>query len=145
MATVAAIFDDAVAMEKAVSALQSAGLGNDIVNVEEDRDADTAPERTETPDDTGGDVAVGAPLTGAGGTIGGGQTGTQGTTPLLGGLFSGDDDGVSGPLSDLGAEGEPFRLAAEHGGKLIVLKTDDVDTAVTTLQRAGAQKIYDPR
>lgn len=142
MATVAAIFDDSVAMEKAVSALQSAGLGGDIVNVEEDRDADTAPERTETPDDTGG---VGAPLTGAGGTIGGGQTGTQGTTPLLGGFFSGDDDGISGPLSGLGDEGEPFRLAAEHGGKLIVLKTDDVDTAVTTLQRAGAQKIYDPR
>lgn len=144
MATVAAIFDDSVAMEKAVSALQSAGLGDDIVDVEEDRDADTAPERTETPDDTN-DVGVGAPLTGAGGTIGGGGTGTQGTTPLLGGFFSGDEDGVSGPLSGLGDEGEPFRLAAEHGGKLIVLETDDVDTAVTTLQRAGAQKIYDPR
>ena len=141
MATVAAIFDDSVAMEKAIGALQSAGLGDDIVDVE-DRDADTAPEQTETSDDT--DVAVGAPLVGAGGTIGGGQTGTQGTTPLMGGLLGGDD-GVSGPLSDLGDEGEPFRLAAEHGGKLIVLKTDEVDMAVQTLQQAGAQQIYDPR
>ncbi len=145
MATVAAIFDDSVAMEKAISALQSAGLGGDIVDVDENRDADTAPERTETPDDTNDDVGVAAPLTGAGGTIGGGGTGTQGTTPLLGGFFSGNDDGVSGPLSDLGNEGEPFRLAAEHGGKLIVLKTDEVDTAVQTLQQAGAQQIYDPR
>lgn len=145
MATVAAIFDDSVALEKAISALQSAGLGDDIVDVEENRDADTAPEQTEMPDDTNDDVGVASPLAGAGGTIGGGGTGTQGTTPLMGGLFGGNDDGVSGPLSDLGDEGEPFRLAAERGGKLVVLRTDDVETAITTLQRAGAQQVYDPR
>lgn len=31
MATVAAIFDDTVALEKAVSQLQAAGLGDDII------------------------------------------------------------------------------------------------------------------
>jgi hypothetical protein len=43
MATVAAIFDDSVEMEKAVSSLQSAGLGDDIVKVNENRDADHRP------------------------------------------------------------------------------------------------------
>ncbi len=148
MATVAAIFDDSVALEKAISALQNAGLGDDIVDVDENRDADTAPEQTDTSGDgndvMGDNVGVVAPLGGAAGGATGGGTGMQGTAPLLGGLFGGDD-GVSGPLSDLGDEGEPFRLAAEHGGKLIVLKTDEIDTAVQTLQQAGAQQIYDPR
>ncbi len=150
MATVAAIFDDSVALGKAISALQNAGLGDDIVDVDENRDADTAPEQTDTSgdgndvmdDDTG--VGVVAPLGGAVGGATGGGSGMQGTTPLMGGLFGGDE-GVSGPLSDLGDEGEPFRLAAERGGKLVVLKTDDVETAITTLQRAGAQQVYDPR
>lgn len=143
MATVAAIFDDSVAMEKAVSSLQGAGLGDDIVEVDENRDADTAPEQSETPDND--DVGGIAPLGGAGGVIGGGGTGTHGTTSLLGGLFSGRDNRISGALAGLGDDAEPFRLAAERGGKIIVLETDDVDTAVTTLQRAGAQQVYDPR
>lgn len=143
MATVAAIFDDSVAMEGAISALQSAGLGDDITRVDEGRDADTAPERTETPDD-GNDAGIVAPLGGAVGATGGG-TGMPGAVPLLGGSLSGNDGGISGPLDDLGDAAEPLRLAAERGGKLIVLKTGDVETAVTTLRRAGAQQVYDPR
>ncbi len=143
MATVAAIFDDSVAMERAISALQSAGLGDDITRVDEGRDADTAPERTEIPDD-GTDTGIVAPLGGAVGGTGGG-TGLQGTAPLLGGLFGGNEGDGSGPLDGLGDAAEPLRLAAERGGKLIVLNTSDIETAVTTLQRAGAQQVYDPR
>ena len=147
MATVAAIFDDSVALEKAVDSLQRAGLGDAIVDVSENRDADTAPEQSETPggDDTRDDVGGVVPLTGAGGVTGGGTTGTHGTVPLLGGFFGGGDDRVSGYLDRLGDDAEPFRLAAERGGKLIILETDDVDQAVATLQQAGAQKLYDPR
>lgn len=146
MATVAAIFDDSVALEKAVDSLQRAGLGDAIVDVSENRDADTAPEESETSDDNaGGDVGGVAPLAGAGGVIGGGGTGTHGTVPLLGGLFGGGDDRVSGHLDRLGDDAEPFRLAAQRGGKLIILETDDVDQAVTVLQQAGAQELYDPR
>ncbi len=148
MATVAAIFDDSVALEKAIDSLQRAGLGDAIVDVSENRDANTAPEQSETPggDDTRDDVGGVVPLTGAGGVTGGGGTGTHGTVPLLGGVFGGrDDDRVSGYLDRLGDDAEPFRLAAERGGKLIILETDDVDQAIATLQQAGAQELYDPR
>jgi hypothetical protein len=147
MATVAAIFDDSVALEKAVDSLQRAGLGDAIVDISENHDADTAPERSETPggNDTRDDVAGVVPLAGAGGVTGGGTTGTHGTVPLLGGFFGGRGDHVSGYLDRLGDDAEPFRLAAERGGKLIVLETDDVDQAVATLQQAGAQELYDPR
>ncbi len=155
MATVAAIFDDSVALEKAVSNLQSAGLGDDIVEVNENRDADTAPERTETPNDTGtgtfssdndiGGIGV-PPIAGAGGLIGGGGSGgTQGTAPILGGFFGRGDGTGLGRLDSLGDDAEPFRLAAQRGGKLIILETNDVNTAVSVLQRAGAQQVYDPR
>ena len=73
MATVAAIFDDSVALERAVSKLNDAGLGDDIVQVSENRDADTAPEQTETPaEPTGENVgSVGLPVAaGAGGNGG---------------------------------------------------------------------------
>lgn len=146
MATIAAIFDDSVALEKAIDSLQRAGLGDAIVDVSENRDADTAPEQSETPggDDTRDDVGGVVPLAGAGGVTGGGATGTHGTVPLLGG-FGGRGDRVSGYLDRLGDAAEPFRLAAERGGKLIVLETDDVDQAIATLRQAGAQELYDPR
>ena len=53
----------------------------------------------------------------------------------------GDDGiGVEYRLAVLpaGDDAEPFRLAAERGGKLIMLETSDVETAVSTLQAAGA-------
>ena len=152
MATVAAIFDDSVALERAVGKLNDAGLGDDIVQVSENRDADTAPEQTETPaEPTGENVgsvgSVGLPVAaGAGGLLGlGGSGGNQGAAALVSGnVFGGGGDGL-GRLDRLGDAAEPFRLAAERGGKLIMLETSDVETAVSTLQAAGAQQVYDPR
>lgn len=146
MATVAAIFDDSVALERAVGRLNDAGLGDDIVQVSENRDADTAPERTETPaEPTGENIGnVGIPaVAGAGGVLGlGGSGGNQGAAALAAGsVFGRGGDG----LDRLGDDAEPFRLAAERGGKLIMLETSDVETAVSTLQAAGAQQVYDPR
>lgn len=143
MATVAAVFDDSVALERAVDALGSAGLGDDIVQVSENRDADTAPERSDTsgdPDTAGGDIGVPAGV-GAGGLLGlSGSGGSQGAAPLLGGgLFGGDG---LGRLDALGNAAEPFRLAAERGGKLVILETNEVDRAVATLKAAGAQQVY---
>ncbi len=149
MATVAAIFDDSVALERAVSRLNDAGLGDDIVQVSENRDADTAPEQSETPaEPTGENVGnVGLPAAaGAGGLLGlSGSGGNQGAAALVAGnVFGGGDSGL-GRLDRLGDDAEPFRLAAERGGKLIMLETSDVETAVSTLQAAGAQQVYDPR
>lgn len=142
MATIAAIFDDAVALEGAISALERAGLGEAIAHVSENRDADTAPEQSETRE---ADTSTGVPpVLGAGSLGGSGSTGAQGTAPLLGGLFGGND-AADGYLDRLGDDAEPFRLAAERGGKLIVLETDEVDKAISTLRSAGAQQLYDPR
>lgn len=141
MATVAAIFDDSVALERAVGALEKAGLGADIAEVSENRDADVAPEQTETPD---AEMSV-PPLAGAGGVLGSGGIGAQGSAPLLGGLFGTGGSGIEGRLDALGSAAEPFRLAAKQGGKLIFLETGDADKAVHTLKQAGAQQVYDPR
>lgn len=143
MATIAAIFDDAVALEGAISALERAGLGEAIAHVSENCDADTVPEESQT---EGTDTGTGvSPALGAGGMLGAGSTSAQSSAPLLGGLFGGGNDPADGYLDRLGDDAEPFRLAAERGGKLIILETDDVDTAVATLQQAGAQQVYDPR
>lgn len=140
MATVAAIFDDEVALEQAVNALEAVGLGNDIVQIEEGREADSAPEVSETP----GDDLTLPPIAAAGGLLGGGGSSPQGAAPLLGAAFAADS-GVLGRLDNLGDAGEPFRLAAEGGGKLLFLETRKVAEAVEALQKAGAQQIYDPR
>ena len=149
MTTVAAIFDDSVALERAVSRLNDAGLGDDIVQVSENRDADTAPEQSETlAEPTGDNVGnLGLPAgAGAGGLLGfSGSGGNQGAAALVSGnIFGGGSSGL-GRLDRLGDDAEPFRLAAERGGKLIMLETNDVETAVSTLQAAGAQQVYDPR
>ena len=139
MATVAAIFDDAVTLEKAVSQLQAAGLGNDIIEVDEGREAERVPEETLTPDDTQNDeggIPAASTFLGAGGSQGAAGVG------FFGGLFGG---GANDKLGSLGENAEPFRIALERGGKLLVLETDDVETAVSTLQQAGAQQLYDPR
>lgn len=149
MATVAAIFDDSVALERAVSRLNDAGLGDDIVQVSENRDADTAPEASEVPGDSDRDdlgtglPGVGIPAVAGAGGVSGGGSGGQNLAPLLGG-FAGRGTGLD-RLDRLGDDAEPFRLAAERGGKLIMLETSNVETAVATLQGAGAQQIYDPR
>ncbi len=141
MATVAAIFDDSVALEHAVSALNDAGLGDDIVHVSEDRGNDIPPEQSEVPDDSG-EVGLGAPLAGAG-LVGG--TGAQGlgAAPAGGGLLNANQD--EDRLGRLGDAAEPFRLAIQDGGRYILLETSEVDEAVSTLQQAGAQELYDPR
>ena len=146
MATVAAIFDDSVALERAVGQLNSAGLGDDIVQVSEGRDADTAPEQSEVPGDPDrNDVGLGVPAVAGAGGLGGGASSAQSAAPLLGGFLGlGGGDGLS-RLDSLGADAEPFRLAAERGGKIIVLETGDVETAVSTLRAAGAQQVHDPR
>ena len=143
MATVAAIFDDSVALEHAVSALNDAGLGDDIVDVEENQHADTAPETTQTGDDAETAEVGAVPIAGAG--LAGG--GAVGATPLAAGsayMGAGNSD-ADNRLDKLGDDAEPFRLALEHGGKLLMMETHDVDKAVSTLQQAGAQEIYDPR
>jgi hypothetical protein len=139
MATVAAIFDDAVTLEKAVSQLQAAGLGDDIIEVDEGRETDRAPEETLTPDDTQrdeGSIPAASTFLGAGGS-----QGAAGIS-FLGGLFGG---GANDKLGGLGESAEPFRIALERGGKLLVLETDSVERVVSTLQQAGAQQLYDPR
>lgn len=139
MATVAAIFDDAVALEKAVSQLQTAGLGDDIIEVDEGREADHVPEETLTSGDTESDegrLPSASSFLGAGGSQGAAGVG------FFGALFGG---GVNDKLGGLGESAEPFRIALERGGKLLVLETDNVETAVSTLQQAGAQQLYDPR
>lgn len=140
MATVAAIFDDERALEQAVNALESAGLGDDIVQIEEGREADSAPETSETPGD---DVTL-PPIAATGGFLGGGNATAQGAAPLLGTAFAADS-GVGARLDDMGDAAEPFRLAAEQGGKLLFLETRKVAEAVAALEGAGAQQIYDPR
>ena len=141
MATVAAIFDDSDALEKAVNALSDAGLGDDIIDVEENQHADDAPETTQTAGDAETAEAGAIPIAGAG--LAGG--GAVGATPLAAGAaYMGDGDSNS-HLDRLGNDAEPFRLALEHGGKLLMMETNDVDTAVSTLRSAGASEIYDPR
>lgn len=151
MATVAALFDDSVALERAISRLQSAGLGDDILEVNEGREADTAPEATVTSDTAGsgdqvGDVGGSVGLPPLGGVVGafGGSGGSQPAPVGLVGMGRGVDTGM-GRLDRLGDDAEPFRLGVARGGKLILLETDDVETAVATLQEAGAQQLYDPR
>ena len=146
MATVAAIFDDSVALEHAVSALNDAGLGDDIVHVSEDRGNDIPPEHSEVPDDSG-EVGLGAglggPLVGAG-LVGGANTEGVGAAPAIGGgLFNANQD--EDRLGRLGDAAEPFRLAIQDGGRYILLETSQVDEAVSALQKAGAQELYDPR
>ena len=143
MAIVAAIFDDSDALEKAVNALQSAGLGDDIADVIENTHSDTAPEESRSVDDAETAEVGAIPIAGAG--LAGG--GAVGSTPLAAGaayMGAGEDSG-SNRLDKLGDSAEPFRQALEHGGKVLMLETNDVDTAVSTLQSVGAQEIYDPR
>ncbi|ADI13930.1 hypothetical protein [Truepera radiovictrix] len=158
MATVAALFDDSAALERAINALQSAGLGDDIIEVNEGREADTAPETSE---DFEGGVSVGMSSGLGGGDVGGDASGTLGIPPVGGvaGAFGGsggsqpapvglvgDGRGArTGRLDRLGDDAEPFRLGLERGGKLLMLETNDVEKAVTTLREAGAQQLYDPR
>lgn len=140
MATVAAIFDDEAALERAVDALEAAGLGDDIVQIEEGREADNAPETSEAP----GDGVTLPPIAATGGFLGGGTTNPQGAAPILGTALT-TDNNVLARLDDLGDAAEPFRLAAEQGGKLIFLETRKVAEAVAALEGAGAQQLYDPR
>lgn len=145
MATVAAIFDDSDALKKAVNALQSAGLGDDITEVAENTHSDTAPEASRSADDAETAEAGAIPIAGAG-LAGGGAVGGRGAAPLGGlSIFGGDNDPTDGQLDKLGGDAEPFRQALEHGGKVLMLETSDVNTAVSTLQSAGAQRVYDPR
>ena len=142
MATVAAIFDDSDALEKAVNALQDAGLGDDITEVDENTHSDTAPETTQTADDAETAEVGAVPVAGAG--LAGG--GAVGAASLAGGAgMMGGADGSDDHLGKLGSGAEPFRQALEHGGKVLMLETNDVDKAVSTLRSAGAQEIYDPR
>ena len=142
MATVAAIFDDSVALEHAVSALNDAGLGGDIVHVSEDRGNDIPPEHSEVPDDSG-DVGLGTPLAGAGLVGGTGAQGVGAAPAIGGGLLNANQD--EDRLGRLGDAAEPFRLAIQDGGRYILLETSQVDEAVSALQKAGAQELYDPR
>ncbi len=139
MATVAAIFDDEAALERAIDALEKAGLGDDIVSVEAGREGDRASGVGEAED-----AVPLPPLAAAGGLLGGGGTGTQGAAPLLGTAFASNSN-VLDKIDNMGEAGEPFRLAAEQGGKLLFLETRKVAEAVETLQTAGAQQLYDPR
>lgn len=144
MATVAAIFDDQSALEAALKALEAAGLGDDIVQVSESREADRAPEETQTPNDQESTLP---PVAASGGLMGGGMN-AQAAAPLFGNVFSADggaDGELSRQLGKLGDAAEPFRLAAGQGGKLLFLETRDVDKAVQTLEQADAQQVYDPR
>ncbi len=143
MATVAAIFDDSDALEKAVNALEAAGLGDDIVEVAENTHSDTAPETSQTADDAATAEVGAVPIAGAG-LAGGGAVGAAPLAAgagMLGAANASDD----ARLDKLGSGAEPFRQALEHGGKVLMLETNDVDTAVSTLQSVGAQEIYDPR
>ena len=141
MATVAAIFDDSDALEKAVNALQTAGLGDDITDVVENTSSDTAPDESRAADDAETAEVGAIPIAGAG--LAGG--GAVGSTPLAAGAaYMGADDSTD-RLGKLGDGAEPFRQALKHGGKVLMLETNDVATAVSTLQSAGAQEVYDPR
>lgn len=146
MATVAAIFDDSVALENAINKLQAAGLGGDVSRVEEEREADVAPEQTST-GDVAGEGAVVPPLVGGAG-LGGTGTGaggvgqTQGSPGILAGMSG---SAGSNNLDRLGDDAQAFELAVSRGGKLIVLETDDPDKAVSVLREAGAQQLHDPR
>lgn len=141
MATVAAIFDDSDALEKAVNALEAAGLGDDIVEVAENTHSDTAPETSQTADDAATAEVGAVPIAGAG--LAGG--GAVGAAPLGAGMLGAASASDDVRLDKLGSGAEPFRQALEHGGKVLMLETNDVDTAVSTLQSVGAQEIYDPR
>jgi hypothetical protein len=141
MATVAAIFDDQGTLEKAVSALEAAGLGDDIVQVSEGREADRAPEETQTPDEEGVGIP---PIAAAGGLLSGSGPSPQASAPLLGTAFAAND-ALTNRFDALGDAAEPFRHALESGGKLIFLETRKVAEAIAALEGAGAQQVYDPR
>jgi len=131
--TVAAIFDDSVALGRAVSKLQEAGLGDDILEVQEGEVQEGAAggARQDTPHNP-----AFLPAAGMANLYGGASR----TTPA-----AADAPNTPSRLGSLGDDAEPFRRSLEHGGKLVILETDDVDTALATLRDAGAQRLYPNR
>jgi hypothetical protein len=161
MPTVAALFDDSVALERALNALQNAGLGDDIVEVSEGREADTAPQPDGEDKGFEGGVSAGMSSGLGGGDVGGDASGTLGIPPVGGvagalggsggsqpapiGLVGDERSARTSHLDRLGDDAEAFRLGVERGGKLLMLETSDVEKAIATLREAGAQQLYDPR
>ena len=144
MATVVGLFDDLDGLHKAIDVLEKEGLGDDISQVfSGDTDAGA---NTGTGVDTGAGGAEqevsNEGLLGGGQMIGTGGVANSGgpTHPMTVNL-----QGALSRLDSLGEEGGFFRNSVEHGGKLVVLETDDPSKAAEILQETGAERVHDPR
>ena len=134
MATVVGLFDDIDGLYKAVDALEKEGLGDDISEVYDGgSEADASGSEKEVSNEG---------LLGEAQTIGAGGVANQGGQTHS---VAVDLQGALTRLDSLGEEGDFFRNSAQHGGKLVILDTDDASSAVDILREAGAERVHDPR
>ena len=134
MATVIGLYDDLDGLYKAVDVLEKEGLGDDISQVfngDADAGADGAGQEVSSEGLLGGNQTIGA-----GGVANRGGTAHQMTVDLQGALSR---------LDALGEEGDFFRNSVQHGGKLVILDTDDTSRVVEILDETGAERVHDPR
>ena len=138
MATVLGLYDDLDGLYKAIDVLEKEGLGDDISHVFEGSEGEGA-------SDAGGSAdqeVSNEGLLGTTQTIGAGGVANQGgsTHPM-----TVDLQGTLTRLDGLGEEGDFFRNSVQHGGKLVMLDTDDTSRVVEVLEETGAERIHDPR
>lgn len=134
MATVIGLFDNLDGLYKAIDVLEKEGLGDDISDVF-NGDADAGADGSDKEVSNEG-------LLGTTQTIGAGGVANRGgsTHPM-----TVDLQGAMTRLDSLGEEGKFFQNSVQHGGKLVVLDTDDTGRAVEVLQETGAERVHDPR
>ena len=134
MALVLGLYDDLDGLYKAIDVLEKEGLGDDISEVYDgSSDADASGADQEVSNEG---------LLGTTQTIGAGGVANRGggTHPL-----AVDLQGTLTRLDDLGEEGDFFRNSVQHGGKLVMLDTDDAGRVVEVLKETGAERVHDPR
>ena len=141
MATVLGLYDDLDGLYKAIDVLEKEGLGDDISHVFEGNEGEgaggvggaggSADQEVSNEGLLGGNQAIGA----------GGVANQGGSTHPM----TVDLQGTLTRLDDLGEEGDFFRNSVQHGGKLVMLDTDDVSRVVEVLEETGAERVHDPR
>ena len=134
MATVVGLYDDLDGLYKAIDVLEKEGLGDDISHVFEGNEGEGAQDPNQEVSNEG--------LLGGNQVIGTGGVANQGgsTHPM-----AVDLQGTMTRLDGLGEEGDFFRNSVQHGGKLVMLDTDDAGRVVEVLKETGAERIHDPR
>lgn len=134
MATVIGLYDDLDGLYKAIDVLEKEGLGDDISDVfngDASAGADGAEQEVSSEGLLGGNQTIGT----------GGVANRGGRTHPM----TVDLQGAMSRLDGLGEEGKFFQNSVQHGGKLVVLDTEDAGRAVEVLQETGAERVHDPR